>query len=139
MSGENLDDGLVKGKMKWIKKLFDRTKATKIIPSPKIESRAPRHEMTLERWQKDDALVNWARRSDEFAYALATVINQQPSGFPARGQVVTDIQCAVELGRKEGYADCEAVLLALRQFPAKPVEEVEADYDNTEYPESKEG
>jgi hypothetical protein len=95
--------------------------------------------MTLERWQKDEGLVNWARTSEEFAYAVSVVINQQPSGFPVRGQQVTDIQCAVELGRKEGYADCESVLLSLRQFPIAAKEEIPADYDNTEYPEASEG
>jgi hypothetical protein len=95
--------------------------------------------MTLERWHADDGLVNWAKQSEEFAYVLSVVHNQQPSGFPIRGQVVSDIQCAVELGRKEGYADCQNVLLSLRQFPLKAVEEIEANYDNTEYPQASEG
>lgn len=95
--------------------------------------RPRRYDMTLERWQKDDGLVNWARGSDEFAYTLSVVHNQQPSGFPVRGQVITDTQCAVELGRKEGYADCLNVLLALRQFPVVVKEEIEANYDDTDY------
>jgi hypothetical protein len=56
-----------------------------------------------------------------------------------RGQAITEIQCAIELGRKEGYADCESVLFSLRDFPPKPTNEIEANYDNTEYPETSEG
>lgn len=116
----------------WPRQLPKRLNLQKFI-------RPSRHEMTLERWQNDEGLVNWARTSEEFAYALSVIVNLQPSGFPIRGQNVTDIQCAVELGRKEGYADCQSVMLSLRQFPAKAVEEIQADYDNTEYPEAKEG
>jgi len=108
-------------------------------PRKMIPVRPIRHEMTLERWHADDGLVNWAKTSAEFAYVLSIVNNQQPSGFPFRGQSVTDIQCAVELGRKEGYADCQNVLLMLRQFPVKVAEEIPADYDNTEYPRASEG
>lgn len=119
--------------MNWLKNLISPKQTP--IASPKIETRpaSTRHDMTLERWQKDDHLVTWARTSEEFAYLLAVVINAQPTGFPVRGQQVTDTQCNIELGRKEGYADCENVLFALRQFPAKAVPEIEADYDNTDY------
>jgi hypothetical protein len=96
--------------------------------------RPARHDMTLDRWQKDDGLVNWARTSHEFADALAVVSSLKPTGYPVRGGAVTEIQCAVELGRHEGYADCCSVLLALRQFPLKATDEIPADYDNTEYP-----
>jgi hypothetical protein len=94
-----------------------------------------RHEMTLERWHADDGLVNWAKQSAEFAYVLSVISSCQPTGFPIRGQAVTDTQCNVELGRKEGYADCYALLLSLRQFPKAATEEIEANYDDTEYPE----
>jgi hypothetical protein len=52
---------------------------------------------------------------------------------------VTEIQCLVELGRKEGYVDCQNLLFMLRQFPAKAEKEIEADYDNTEYTQASEG
>jgi len=95
--------------------------------------------MTLERWHADDGLVNWAKTSAEFAFVLSVVDNQQPSAFPFRGQQISAIECAIELGRREGYRDCQAVLLALRQFPVKAAEEIPADYDNTEYPQANEG
>ncbi len=108
-------------------------------PKPQMIARPILSEMTLERWQTDGGLVNWAKQSPEYAYALSVVQNQAPSGFPIRGQVVSDIQCAVELGRKEGYADCQGVLLMLRQFPVKVAEEIPADYDNTDYDKASEG
>lgn len=114
--------------MNWFQKLFPRkTKTPEPLPKP------VRSGYTLEAWQKSDALVTWARTSQEFNLVLAIARNHQPSGFPLRGQAVTDIQCAVELGRKEGYADLENVLLALRQFPAKVKDEIPADYDDTDY------
>jgi hypothetical protein len=121
--------------------ILDRIFGRKPVEAPKPVQfpRPGRHDMTLERWQTDEGLVKWARTSEEFAYALSVMVNLQPSGFPIRGQSVTDMQCAVELGRKEGYADCQSVLFSLRQFPAKAVEDIQADYDNTEYPETNEG
>lgn len=123
-----------------MKRLFDwltRKSPKPVIPQRLI--RPARNEMTLERWRNDEGLVNWARTSEEFAYVLSVVANSQAGGYPLRGQSITDIQCAVELGRKEGYDDCHSVMLSLRQFPAKAVEEIQADYDNTEYPEVEEG
>jgi len=117
--------------MNWLKNLF----RPPTVRRPSVT--LPRPGMVLERWQKDDGLVTWARTSAEFSDALAVVQSLQPTGFPVRGQVVSDMQCAVELGRKEGYADCQNVLLALRQFPLEAKEEIPADYDNTEYAESK--
>jgi len=117
----------------------------KLFQRPRVERKAPivarpiRHEMTLERWHADDGLVNWAKQSPEFAYVLSVVDNQQPSAFPLRGQKISDIECAVELGRREGYRDCQAVLFALRHFPVKVAEEIPADYDNTDYAQTSEG
>ncbi len=120
--------------MNWIQKLFHRSKAEAVPKSPESLP-ANRSDMTLERWHKSDTLVTWARSSPEFAHVLAVVFNQQPRGFPMRGQVVTETQCSVELGRMEGYSDCENLLFALRNYPAKPTKEIEADYDDTNYDE----
>jgi hypothetical protein len=123
--------------MNWFKTMaFWRKKQ---MPKTTIPNRPVRHEMTLERWQADERLVSWAKQSQEYAYLLSVIQNQAPSGFPIRGQAVTEIQCAVELGRKEGYVDCQNVLFALRQFPVKVAEDIPADYDNTEYPQASEG
>jgi hypothetical protein len=113
--------------MNWLKRLFNPVPNRTIA---KISS-AP-NGASLERWQKDDGLVNWARSSPEFAYLMAVVQSQRTTGYPARGQQITDVQCAVELGRKEGYDDCHSVLLALRQFAPVPKDEIPADYDNSE-------
>src|SRR5678816_690981 len=98
--------------MNWFQKLLkNRSVIRPIAPVPKTESIRPiRHEMTLERWRGDDGLVNWARQSVEFAYILSVVENQQPSAFPIRGQKISDIECAIELGRREGYRDCHCLL-----------------------------
>lgn len=93
--------------------------------------------MTLQRWQEDNGLITWARTSPEFAYILCIAFNHQPVGFPVRGEVVTDIQCAIELGRKEGYADLMSILLALMDTPKPSAPEIPADYDNTEYAETQ--
>ncbi len=125
--------------MNWLKKLFQRPKAESFRTKAAVVARPIRNEMTLERWQADEGLVSWAKQSPEYAYVLSVIQNQAPSGFPIRGQAVTEIQCLVELGRKEGYVDCQNVLLMLRQFPVKITEEISADYDNTEYPQASEG
>jgi hypothetical protein len=124
--------------MNWFQKLFKQSKADSSRKAT-VVARPIRHEMTLERWQADDGLVNWAKQSQEFAYVLSIALNHRPSGFPLRGQPVTEIQCGIELGRHEGYSDLENILLSLRQFPIKAAEEIPADYDNTEYPQANEG
>jgi len=121
-----------------LQKLFGRSKADSSKKAT-VVARPTRHEMTLERWHADDGLVNWAKQSPEFAYVLSVVHNRQPGGFPLRGQAISEIECAIELGRREGYADCQSVLLALSQFPVKIAEEIPADYDNTDYPQASEG
>ncbi len=125
--------------MNWLRKALKRILGTQ--PTVRVQKidRPTAVGMTLERWQADDGLVNWAKQSPEYAYAISVVQNQAPSGFPIRGQVISDIQCAVELGRKEGYTDCLNVLFMLRQFPVKVAEEIPADYDNTEYPQANQG
>jgi hypothetical protein len=117
----------------WFNKAFRPVK-----PRPEIKTQTiiVRYDLTLDRWQQDPALLEWARTSEQFAGVLSVVQNAQPSGWPIRGHPVTDIQCAVELGRKEGYADCMTVLLALRTFPMPVTQEVPIDYDDTEYPEA---
>ena len=122
--------------MNLFKKLFQRPRVERKAP---VVARPIRHEMTLERWHADHGLVNWAKQSPEFAYVLSVISSQQPTGFPIRGQAVTDTQCNVELGRKEGYSDCYSLLLSLREFPKAVTEEIPADYDNTDYAQTSEG
>ena len=124
--------------MRWLRTILNIWEKPEAVKVP-IPVRPVRNEMTLERWQTDGGLVNWAKQSQEYAYVLSVVQNQAPSGFPIRGQAVTDTQCLVELGRKEGYVDCQNVLLMLRRFPVKVAEEIPADYDNTDYDKASEG
>ena len=80
---------------------------------------------TLADWQKDAGLVTYARdlwNDSRFRLLLDALRNQAPQAFPMRGQKVTDIEAAIELGRKLGYESAVAVLWVMKE-PAMPEQE----------------
>lgn len=113
--------------LRWLIGLVDNTSS---IPRSGPAKPAPINKSTssLDHWQKNDERVNWARGSVEFAELLSIYDALHPTGYPVRGAAVTDIQAAVELGRKEGYMDGRAVLMSLRSFPANPPTEIQSNY-----------
>jgi len=115
--------------LRWLVDLFDLTRPEK--PKTPLKP-VNKSRSVLEHWQTDDERVNWARTSNEFAEILSIYESRWPTAYPLRGQEITDIQAAVELGRREGYADGRAVLMALREFPAEAPVQVEADYSQDE-------
>jgi len=86
--------------------------------------------MTLHRWAQSPELIDEARRtmaSPLFGHIFSVMYNAMPHGYPLRGQPATDIGVAIELGRKEGYADCLSLLRSLGHILPAP-EEIPMDF-----------
>jgi hypothetical protein len=93
--------------------------------------------MSLADWRKTDANVTYARelmRTSEFQMLLGVIAGEAPRGFPLRGEKVTDIQAAIELGRHEGYLGAIDVFYAAASFQQKH-EQIPADYGSQETPD----
>ena len=92
--------------------------------------------MDLATWRAAPDLLDWARQlwtQPNWQQALSAIRNAAPSGFPIRGRAVTEIEAAIELGRKEGYQDCMNALFSLPLRLPMPMAEVEADFDPKDY------
>lgn len=91
----------------WLKRLFSPAKKTQFHPW------RLRPELDLFTFRGDDNNVARMRnlfRDDFFQQVLIVLHNNRPRGFPVRGQKLTDLELAVEMGRIEGY---ESVLTLL--------------------------
>jgi hypothetical protein len=100
--------------------------------------------MDLKTWRETPEFLSFARdlwSKPQWQHALSALRNAAPSGYPLRGgraeRPISDIEAAIELGRKEGYQDClNAVFSLAIRAPAAQVE-VEADFDPRVYPTSE--
>lgn len=75
---------------------------------------------TLEEWRANKSLPEMLRKILEeptMRHAFSVLYNRVPSGFPIRGDQVSDIQAAVELGRVNGYMECLSLLKSLAITP----------------------
>lgn len=92
--------------------------------------------MDLATWRAAPDLLSYARElwsQPNWQHALSALRNAAPSGYPIRGKMITDIEAAIELGRKEGYDDCMRALFSLTQRSSEPLVEVKADFDPKDY------
>jgi hypothetical protein len=60
---------------------------------------------------------------------MSVLRNSAPRGYPIRGEKYTSDQLAVELGRKEGYADAIMVLESMMVFVDPPAPPIEPTYE----------
>ncbi len=97
--------------------------------------------MDLKTWRERPELLAFARdlwTKPEWQQALSAIKNSAPSGYPIRGRAVSEIEAAIELGRKEGYQDCVNVIFSLPVRAPEPLEEIEADFDPKHYNKQEE-
>jgi hypothetical protein len=106
------------------------------FPKPKVKVRFLFTGMDLFTWRNSPEYLAFARElwtKKEWQQALSAIRNAAPSGYPIRGRTISDVEAAIELGRKEGYQDCLNVIFSLPKHPDPVPEEIEADFDPKDY------
>lgn len=100
--------------------------------------------MDVQKWRSNPQRVDDARQM--FATQLwgdifSILHNAMPRGYPLRGMQVDPTSAAIELGRKEGFADAIAILESLAVSDNKAVDHIPSEFgvtinDNTTIPAS---
>lgn len=87
--------------------------------------------LALQRWyQEESDVIAWRtfRDSPSGKRLFGFLYSNIPSNFPLRGDPVTDTQASIELGRVNGMIGTIQLLEMLCEFPQKPPDHLEADF-----------
>lgn len=87
--------------------------------------------MSLEKWHNEPSYTTAARelyKTQLFQDILGVLHSRIPSGYPLRGENITDTQAAIQLGRMLGYMDALDVINVLTIYKDQIPPEIEPDY-----------